>query len=90
MAAGPLLPDLTHPTEELRIPMEEPVVRPGDLALDELRRIGSSVVDAIAEYHAGLDSRPVLPDVTPAKVAVSFSDRQLHRGPDRPAPRRAL
>jgi aromatic-L-amino-acid decarboxylase len=55
------------------MPMEQPVVRPGDLALDELRRIGGSVVDAIAEYHAGLDGRPVLPDVTPAEVAASFS-----------------
>src|SRR5438876_1164388 len=74
-AASPLLPDTTHPTEELRRPMEEPVVRPGDLALDELRRIGSSVVDAIAEYHDGLDGRPVLPCVTPAEVAASFSGR---------------
>jgi len=57
------------------MPSEEPVVRPGDLALDELRRIGSSVVDAIAEYHAGLDGRPILPGVTPAEVAASFSGR---------------
>ena len=57
------------------MPMEEPVVRPGDLALDELRRIGSGVVDAIAEYHDGLDGRPVLPRVTPAEVAASFSGR---------------
>ena len=55
--------------------MEESVVRPGDLALDELRRIGGSVVDAIAEYHAGLAGRPVLPDVAPAEVAASFSGR---------------
>jgi len=45
------------------MPMEEPMVRPGDLALDELRRIGRSVVDAIAEYHAALEGRPVLAHV---------------------------
>jgi len=28
------------------MPIEEPVVRPGDFALDERRRIGGSVVDA--------------------------------------------
>jgi hypothetical protein len=52
--------------------MEEPVVRPGDLALEELRRIGGSVVDAIAEYHAGLDDRPVLPCVS-GRVALRMS-----------------
>src|SRR3989454_3830110 len=65
MAPGPFPPDL--------MPMEEPVVSPGDLALDELHRIGGNVVDAIAEYHAGLDGRPVLPDVSPAELATSFS-----------------
>jgi glutamate/tyrosine decarboxylase-like PLP-dependent enzyme len=54
--------------------MEEPGVRPGDLSPDELRRIGGRVVEAIAEYHAGLDDRPVLPCVTPAEVAATFSD----------------
>lgn len=54
--------------------MEEPVVRPGDLSPDELRRIGGRVVEAIAEYHAGLDDRPVLPCVTPAEVAATFLD----------------
>jgi glutamate/tyrosine decarboxylase-like PLP-dependent enzyme len=43
------------------------------MAPDELRRIGAGVVDAIAEYHAGLDVRPVLPFVTPVEVATSFS-----------------
>jgi hypothetical protein len=53
--------------------MEEPTVRPGDLGLDELRRIGGSVAEAIAAYHAGLDRRGVLPDVTPAEVAALFT-----------------
>ena len=53
--------------------MEERTVRPGDLGLDELRRIGGSVVEAIAEYHAGLDRRAVLPDVTRAEVAALFT-----------------
>lgn len=48
--------------------------RPGDLDLDELRRVGASVVDAIAAYHAALPERRVLPDVTPAQVAAQFAD----------------
>lgn len=48
-------------------------VRPGDLTGDELRRVGASVLEAIAEYHAGLDRRPVLPDVTPADVSALFT-----------------
>ena len=55
------------------MPMEELTVRPGDLALDELRRVGGSVIEAIADYHAGLDRRAVMPDVVPAEVAALFS-----------------
>jgi len=47
--------------------------RPGDIDLAELRRVGGDVIDAIAEYHAGLDRRPVLPDVHPAEVAARFT-----------------
>ncbi|MGQ0720443.1 MAG: pyridoxal phosphate-dependent decarboxylase family protein [Candidatus Eiseniibacteriota bacterium] len=47
---------------------------PGDLATDDLRRVGHEVIDAIAAYHAGLDDRAVLPDVTPAQVAARFTD----------------
>ena len=45
----------------------------GDLAPDELRRVGADVVEAIAEYHAGLAGRAVQPDVTPAEVAALFA-----------------
>ena len=48
-------------------------VKPGDLTGEELRRVGASVLEAIAEYHAGLDRRPVLPDVTPADVSALFT-----------------
>jgi glutamate/tyrosine decarboxylase-like PLP-dependent enzyme len=47
--------------------------RPGDLDLDEFRRVGREVVDAMAEYHAGLARRRVLPDATPAEVAGLFA-----------------
>jgi len=49
-------------------------VRPGDLDLDEFRRVGYQVIDAIAAYHAGLATRRVIPDVTPAEVAARFAD----------------
>jgi aromatic-L-amino-acid decarboxylase len=52
---------------------EERTIRPGDLGLDELRRVGGSVLDAIADYHASLDQRAVLPDVTQAEVASLFN-----------------
>jgi aromatic-L-amino-acid/L-tryptophan decarboxylase len=48
-------------------------VSPGDIALDELRRVGASVVEAIAEYHGTLDGRAVLPAVTPAQLSTLFS-----------------
>lgn len=47
--------------------------RPGDIDLDEFRRVGRDVVDAIAEYHENLDNRSVLPNVTPAEVASLFT-----------------
>ncbi|MGH9867037.1 MAG: pyridoxal phosphate-dependent decarboxylase family protein [Candidatus Polarisedimenticolia bacterium] len=48
--------------------------RPGDLSLDELRRVGAEMIEAIAAYHVGLDARRVLPDVSPADAAARFSD----------------
>ena len=48
--------------------------RPGDLDLDELRRAGAGMIEAIAEYHAALGERGVLPNVTPAQVAARFTD----------------
>lgn len=48
-------------------------VRPGDMDLDEFRRAGREVIDAIAAYHEGLAGRRVLPAVSPAEVAAAFS-----------------
>ncbi|MCL4836789.1 MAG: aspartate aminotransferase family protein [Thermoanaerobaculia bacterium] len=42
--------------------------------LDEFRRAGVLALDAIAEYHATLARRPVLPAVTPSGVAALFDD----------------
>ncbi len=42
--------------------------------VETLRRVGAQVVDAIAEYHEGLENRRVLPDTTPARVAALFAD----------------
>jgi hypothetical protein len=47
--------------------------RPGDLELAEFRGVGRQVIDAIAQYHEGLDRRPVLPRCTPAEVAALFA-----------------
>lgn len=52
-------------------PPETP--RPGDIEIGELRQVGSQVVEAIADYHARLDRRRVLPDVSPDEVAARFA-----------------
>jgi glutamate/tyrosine decarboxylase-like PLP-dependent enzyme len=54
--------------------------RPGDLSPDDFRRVGAAVIDAIANYHAGIDRRRVLPDVTPAAVAARFADAMPEDG----------
>lgn len=46
---------------------------PGDLELSEFRRIGADTINAIADYHATLSDRRVLPDTTPAQVAAMFA-----------------
>jgi len=46
---------------------------PGDIEMGELLRVGSQVVEAIADYHAHLEGRPVLPDASPAEVAAGFA-----------------
>jgi glutamate/tyrosine decarboxylase-like PLP-dependent enzyme len=48
--------------------------RPGDLDLDEFRRVGYQVIDAIAAYHAGLADRRAIPDATPTEVAARFAE----------------
>ena len=49
------------------IPTQPETPRPGDIELGALRRLGGQVVEAIAGYHADLDRRAVLPDVTPGR-----------------------
>jgi aromatic-L-amino-acid/L-tryptophan decarboxylase len=53
---------------------EKQETRPGDIELGEFRRVGREVIDAIADYHADLALRDVLPDVTPEQVAARFLD----------------
>ena len=52
----------------------EAMIKPGDLDLEEFRRTGREVIDAIAAYHEGLDARRVLPQTTRAEVAARFTD----------------
>jgi aromatic-L-amino-acid/L-tryptophan decarboxylase len=47
--------------------------RPGDIEVGELRRLGSQLVEAIADYHAHLEGRPVLPHASPGEVAARFA-----------------
>jgi len=54
--------------------------RPGDIDLSEFGQIGREVIDAIADYHAGLSGRSVLPDVTPEEVAARFADELPEEG----------
>lgn len=50
------------------------MIKPGDVDLEEFRRVGHEVIDAIAAYHEHLDARPVLPHTTRAEVAARFMD----------------
>jgi glutamate/tyrosine decarboxylase-like PLP-dependent enzyme len=49
------------------------MTKPGDIQIDDLRRVGASVIETIADYHAGLDRRDVLPYAKPADVAARFA-----------------
>src|SRR5712691_4257312 len=60
--------------ESLIMTLTHHEVRPGDLDLEEFRRVGYEMIDAIASYHAGLDRRRVTPDVTPEDVAGRFTE----------------
>ena len=53
---------------------------PAPPELAEFRRAGALAIDAIADYHASLDRRPVLPAVTPSAVAALFRDPLPERG----------
>lgn len=46
--------------------------RPGDLGLDELRRVGEQVMEAIASYHEGLEE-----DVDRTFEAIAGEARRL-------------
>lgn len=50
------------------------MIRTGDIDLEEFRRVGYEVIDAIAAYHHELDRRPVLPRTTATDVAARFTD----------------
>lgn len=54
--------------------LESPQPDTASPELDEFRRAGTLAIDAIADYHATLDRRSVLPPVTPAGVAALFRD----------------
>src|SRR5438045_7006956 len=56
------------------------MIKPGDIEIEEFRRVGYEVIDAIAAYHEGLDARPVLPRATPADVAAQFIDEFAEYG----------
>jgi len=56
------------------MPVTRHAVRPGDIDLDEFRRVGHEVIDAIASYHAGLARRQVLPDVSRSAAAARFTE----------------
>ncbi|HEV7238349.1 MAG TPA: aminotransferase class V-fold PLP-dependent enzyme [Thermoanaerobaculia bacterium] len=56
------------------------MIKPGDLELEEFRRVGYEVIDAIAAYHERLDARPVLPRTTRADVAARFTDEFAEYG----------
>lgn len=60
--------------------LEEQQIRPGDMDPGEFRQIGREVIDAIADYHAGLAHRSVLPQVTPEEVAARFAGELAERG----------
>ncbi|MFY9555401.1 MAG: pyridoxal-dependent decarboxylase [Blastocatellia bacterium] len=66
--------------KELLMGSDEQETRPGDIELGEFRRIGREVIDAIAEYHAELSRRGVLPNVTPEEVAARFVDKLSEKG----------
>jgi aromatic-L-amino-acid/L-tryptophan decarboxylase len=65
--------------------MPEAFPRPGDLGPDELRRVGTQVLEAVEDYYGDLERRPVLPDVSPAEVARLFAGELPEEGEPAPA-----
>jgi aromatic-L-amino-acid decarboxylase len=60
--------------------LQKQETRPGDIELNEFRRIGYEVIDAIADYHMNLSNRSVLPNVTPKEVAARFVEALSEEG----------
>jgi aromatic-L-amino-acid decarboxylase len=60
--------------------LQKQETRPGDIELNEFRRIGHEVIDAIADYHMNLSNRSVLPSVTPKEVAARFVEALSEEG----------
>src|SRR6476660_27646 len=50
------------------------------MSAEEFRRHGHAVVDWIADYWAGLEDRPVFPDVAPGQVTAALADRAPRNG----------
>ena len=59
---------------------EKKTTLPGDIELGEFRQVGREVIDAIADYHADLPLRNVLPNVTPEQVSARFLDDLSENG----------
>jgi glutamate/tyrosine decarboxylase-like PLP-dependent enzyme len=51
----------------------DPGPRMGDMDLEEFRRVGRDLIDAIVDYHAALPDRRVLPAVTPEQAEAEFA-----------------
>ena len=66
-------PDPSRMSEAQTIHSRPTTPRPGDIEVGELRRLGSQLVEAIADYHTHLDGRPVLPHASPDEVAARFA-----------------
>ena len=49
------------------------MIKPGDLELEEFRRVGHQVIDAIAEYHEGLERGRCCRAPRRAEVAALFA-----------------
>jgi glutamate/tyrosine decarboxylase-like PLP-dependent enzyme len=73
MAPAPSGADASRMPDSRSIHPRPKEPRPGDIDVAELRQLGTQVADAIADYHARLDGRAVLPDVSPDEVAARFA-----------------
>ncbi len=63
-------------------PTENAPSGPLDLDPDAFRSLGHAAVDAIADFYADLDQRPVFPGVTPTEVRARFDETLPEEGHD--------